>query len=46
MREIAHRLSPGLHLIMIPSGLKVQEGDANVVEYLKDQITESKLPLK
>jgi hypothetical protein len=31
---------------MIPPGLKVQEGEKVVSEYLKDQILESKLPVK
>jgi hypothetical protein len=42
IREIANRVSPGLKLIMIPSGMKIQEGEKAVVEYLKEQIAESK----
>lgn len=42
IREIAQRVSPNLKLIMIPSGMKAQEGEKAVVEYLKEQVAGSK----
>ena len=40
---MAQKLFPDIHLIMIPPGMKVQEGDKVVFEYLRDQIQESNL---
>ena len=44
VREIAQRVSPNTHLIMIPPGLKAQEGNKMAVDYLVEQITELRLP--
>lgn len=42
VREIARAIMPNLLLIMIPPGMKVQEGEATEVEYLKEQFGELK----
>ncbi len=34
---------PEMHLIMIPPGLKALEGEKAAIDYLKEQVTESKL---
>lgn len=45
VRETAQKVAPYTHLIMLPSGLQAQDGEKVVVEYLTEQITESKLPM-
>jgi len=46
VREIAQRLLPDIHLIMVPPGLYKLEGEKKVIEYLTEQVTESRLPTK
>jgi len=44
IREIAQRLLPNIKLIMVPSDLN--RGDTATVDYLKEQVTESRLPTR
>jgi hypothetical protein len=46
VRETARRLLPDIHLIMVPPGLYKQEGETKAIEYLTDQVTESRLSTK
>ncbi|KAH8598912.1 hypothetical protein B0O99DRAFT_683651 [Bisporella sp. PMI_857] len=46
VRETTRRLYPDIHLIMVPPGLHKQIGEQKVVEYLKEQIQELRLPLR
>jgi hypothetical protein len=46
IREIAQRILPDIKLIMVPHDLHAPGGGNAVVEFLVEQITESKLPTK
>jgi len=46
IRETAHGVLPDIHMIMVPPGLLKQEGQEKMVEYITEQITESKLPAR
>jgi hypothetical protein len=46
VREIAQRLLPDIILIMVPHDLHESEGGKAVVEFLVEQITESRLPTR
>jgi hypothetical protein len=46
IREIAQRLLPDIKLIMVPHDLHATGGGNEVVEFLVEQITESRLPTR
>lgn len=46
IREIAQRILPDISLITVPPGFSKQQGEVKYMQYLVEQITESKLLAK
>lgn len=46
VREIAQRLLPDIKLIMVPHDLHAAGGGNAIVDFLVEQITESRLPTR